>query len=357
MDTVTLVNELRASADFMRGRTPLYERIVSGLAAAVEKGVDGGVVVRLLSTPGPTTALEARLLLLAALHHAALTRPGLSHAAWFPTAVGADARRPDDGAPAAAALEYLVDHEDQVAEFIATRRLQTNEIGRCAALLPGMLAAAALGLPLRLLEVGCSAGLNLLFDRYHYTYVNGPTWGARGSVTLEATAEGNVPRRLVPPTVEIAERRGVDLHPLRVGDADDERLLRSFVWPDEHDRQRHLVAAIEIARASRLELETGDLAAWATEHLHPEEGVTTVLFHSAVVDKLDDATYGRFEGLVERALRGAVAGAPVVHLRLESTRGTDSFPELILTIGDGDGPPRTRTVLTADFHGRWVTWW
>lgn len=355
MDAAGAAETLREQAEHVRGRSALYERLLAGLAGATERRFDGGVIPRLLDTPGRTIQ-ESRLLILAALHHAALEDPSLPHAAWFPTAV--DQPRPaDEGAPGALALAYLVEHEDAVASFLEDNRLQTNEIGRCVGLLPGMLAAASFGMPLRLLEVGASAGLNLRFDRYRYRYLGGPTWGPAGGPVLETAAEGSVPNTLVPPTVEVGERRGVDLHPIDPTAPDGARLLTSFVWPDEHDRHRRLREALEVARATPVRLDTGDLADWAADHARPEDGATTVLFHSIVAYMLDDATVTRFDEIVERSLRNATGQAPFAYLRLEEPRGLTSPPELTLTIGDGTGPPQRRTILTCDWHGRWVRWW
>lgn len=355
MDGARAAEVLREQAEHVRGRSALYGRLLAGLAGAAERGFDGEVVPRLLEAPGRTLQ-ETRLLILAALHHAALRDPSLPHAAWFPTAVD-EARPADEGAPAALALAYLIEHEDEVTDFVRRNRLQTNEIGRCVGLLPGMLEAAGFGQPLRLLEVGASAGLNLRFDRYRYHYRGGPTWGPVGGPELETSAEGPVPSTLVPPSVEVTERRGVDLHPIDPTSEDGARLLTSFVWPDEHDRVGRLREAIQVARATSAAIDRGDLAEWTDQHARPEEGVTTVLFHSIVSHMLDDATASRFGASVERSLRAGSSDAPFVYLELEEPRGVSSPPELTITTGDGTGPPQRRTLLSCDWHGRWVRWW
>lgn len=361
MDGPAAAEALRAQLPHLKGRSPLYERLVAGLAGAAERGFDGGVVGRLLDLPGPVTVAEARLLLLAALHHAALTDPSLPHAAWFPTAVPDDeARPPDSGAPAALALAYLVEHEAEVAGFLTRRRLQTNEIGRVAALLPGVLRAAGWGLPLRLLELGTSAGLNLRLERYRVRYANGPGWGPTGGPVLDSRAEGRVPRTLAPPTVTVAERRGVDLAPLDPGDPGDVRLLHAFVWADERDRHERLHAALDVARTVPAEVDRGDLVAWADRHAGPREGTVTVLFHSQVRHLLSREATAALADVTESALRAATPGAPFVTLSFERPRGMPddgpAWPELVVGRADGTGPPAWSTVLTADWHGRWVRW-
>ncbi len=361
MDGRQAAELLREQLPHLKGRSPLYGQLVAGLAGATERGFDGGVVPRLLTVEGPSGVAETRVLLLAALHHAALVDPTLPHAAWFQTAdPDRPARGADEGAPAALALAYLVEHEDEVSSFLGTHRLQTNEVGRIAALLPGVLRAAGHGLPLRLLELGTSAGLNLRLDRYRVRYANGPSWGPTGGPVLDSRAEGRAPRTLGPPTFAVAERRGVDLNPLDPTDPDDVRLLHAFVWADERERHDRLHAAIDVARSVPAAVDRGDLVAWAGEHGRPQDGTTTVLFHSQVRHLLDRDATADLADTVETCLRAATRDAPFVYLGFERPRGVPddgtSWPELTLAASDGSGPPAWSTVLAADWHGRWVRW-
>lgn len=359
MDGPAAAERLRDLHEAVKGRSPLYDRLLAGLAGAAERGFDGGTIARLLATPGPAGPDEARLLVLAALHHAALTDPDLPHAAWYPTARPEGALPADQGAPGALALAWLVEHEDEVREFVATRRLQTNEVGRCTALLPALLEVAGLGPPLRLIELGSSAGLQLRFDRYHYRYQPGPSWGPSGGPELVARAEGAVPRSLAPPSVTLAERIAVDLDPIDPGTEDGARTLTSFVWPDERDRHRRLEGALTVARSTPVTTIRADLVTYAAEEVAPTPGTTTVLLHSQVRHLLPPAEATRLADAVERLLRRARPDAPVAHVAFEAVAGTspgDPPPEVSLAIGRGDGPPRRRTVVSADWHGRWVRW-
>lgn len=360
MDAAAAAGILRDQLRLVKGRSALYERLLAGLAGAAERGFDGGVLARLLSAPGPSSPVEARLLILAALHHAALADPELPHAAWFPAAAPERARPAADGAPAALALAYLIEHEAEVGRFVGTQRLQTNEIGRCAVLLPGFLEAASFGRPLRLLELGASAGLNLRFDRYHYRYLDGPGWGPTGGPQLASRAEGAAPRALAPPTVDVAERRGVDLAPIDPTSAEGERLLTSFVWADEVDRIERLRGALRVAASTPARIDEGDLLDWAEEHVVAGPGVTTVVFHSQVRHLLSEEDVTRLGDVVERGLRTGTGDGPVVYLGFEAPRGVpadgSNWPELTVATSTDGGPPRWRTVCSADWHGRWVRW-
>jgi hypothetical protein len=351
---------LRAGLTSVRGRSPLTERLLAGLAGAAEREFDGGALGRLLACPGPGSPDEARDLVLAALHHAALTDPGAGHAAWYPTAVGAGARGAEDGAPAALALAHLIEREESVAAFVARHRLQANDVGRAAALLPGVLGAAGNGLPLRLLELGASAGLMLWLDRFRTRYVAGPAWGPQGGPELLAHADGRVPQNLTPPTIEVVERRGVDLAPLDVTDPADELLLRCWTAPDDLDEQRRLEQALKVARIRPAPVDAGDLVAWTDEHARPVEGTTTVVLAAQLRGLLDPAGAANLDGAIERALRSGTATAPVAAVLLDPPPGTGPEArgelELTLALGRGDGPPQRQVLLAADPHGRWVRW-
>src|SRR5207344_2150235 len=131
--------------------------------------------------------------------------------------------------------------------------VQTNEVGRCAALLFGFLTVAEeTGLPLRLLEIGASAGLNLRWDRYRYE-AGGFSWGPSDSpLTLRFDLEGTPPD--LPASVEVAERRGCDANPVDVSTAEGRLTLRSFVWPDQPERIARMEAALEVAGEEPVEL-------------------------------------------------------------------------------------------------------
>jgi hypothetical protein len=127
-------------------------------------------------------AASTALLLLAAAHYLLLrsVKPRLPLAAYYPSIVGPAARCGD---PVPAFRRFCLERQGQIRELVATRRVQTNEVGRCACLLPAFTLAAGMagGRPLALVEVGASAGLNLLFDRYAYDYGDGVPRGEAGS--------------------------------------------------------------------------------------------------------------------------------------------------------------------------------
>lgn len=219
---------------------------------------------------------------------------------------------------------------------------QTNEVGRCAALLGGFLEVAHRArLSLRILEIGASAGLNLRWDRYRYETAQG-SWGDPESPVRFENAFA-----LPPPlnrTADVVERKGCDLNPIDPASEDGALALRSFVWADQLHRLSLLDGAIEVARASDLAVERIEAADFLERELaEPAPGVATVVFHSVFMQYVDSDSRARIASAIERARRFG-AGAPVHHLAMEP--GPLTFEVRL----DGE------LVATTRPHGTGVRW-
>ena len=249
-------------------------------------------------------------------------------------------------------LEELVRrHPEPIRRLILARSTQTNEPGRCATLLPVL---ARLPQPLALLEVGASAGLCLLPDRYAYDYGRvrlhpPPSGGAAPPVfRCRANEATPLPDRL--PTV--AWRAGIDLNPLDLSAPEDVAWLQTLVWPGQEERAVRLRAAIRIARESPPRIVRGDLI----ENLRgvaatAPAGATLVIFHTAVLFYLREEARERFVRLV--AELGAVwisnespRVLPAVAAKLHMEPPEDRF---LLSM---DGEP----VAFAGPHGQSIEW-
>jgi hypothetical protein len=139
---------------------------------------------------------------------------------------------------------------DEIAVRCATRRTQTNEVGRCAAV-RAALCNVATDRPLALLDVGCSAGLNLFVDAYGYDYGGKVLAGVEGAPMLHCDLLGATPPLELPP---ITSRTGLDLAPIDVTDPDELRWLLALLWPDDLERFERLTAAAAVAAARRNEV-------------------------------------------------------------------------------------------------------
>lgn len=203
-------------------------------------------------------------------------------------------------APYDALRQVLLDRWRDVEATVMSRRTQTNEVGRCATLLPVL---ASLPGPLALLEVGCSAGLCLTPDRYSYRYTGSPGTvaidpaGGPSPVVLDCALEGDVPLdRLVSGGLpEIVWRGGLDLNPLDVRADDAMAWLQTLVWPEHDDRRARLAAAVELAREDPPTLVRGDLLTDLPALMEQvPDDATLVVFHSAVLAYLSEAERSRF---------------------------------------------------------------
>ncbi|QPC86019.1 DUF2332 family protein [Mesorhizobium sp. NBSH29] len=231
---------------------------------------------------------------------------------------------------------------------------QTNETGRAALLLPGFLTIAReTGLPLALHEVGASAGLNLLFDRFHYRY-GSREWGDdKSAARLAPVLRGGA----IPPLdgrIDVARREGCDIAPVKVSDADARLRLRAFIWADQLERRERLDAAIEIARQTPFDLHCRDAASYLHDALarRPENAVF-VLFHSIMWQYMPFVSQAEIEQRLEAAGAGATAASPVAWLRMEPLVSGDPHATLSLTLWPGGS---TRRLARCNYHGRWIEW-
>ena len=223
--------------------------------------------------------------------------------------------------------------------------MQTNEVGRCNALLFGFLTVATeTGMPLRLLEVGASAGLNLRWDRFGYR-ANGFSWGPADSpLQLEFELEGKAPP--LPAAVEVAERRGCDANPVDTSTPEGRLTLLSYVWPDQPERIARMQAALTVAEEVPVAIERETAAAWTERMLaDPAPGRATVLYHSIVSQYLSDEERDAFFGHVRAAGERASADAPLAWLRMEPV---DDRADLELTTWPGG---ETRHLARVGYHG------
>ena len=193
----------------------------------------------------------------------------------------------------AAFLDFAAERWPAVEAEMLARATQTNEVGRCALLLPVL---AELPQPLALLEIGASAGLNLFPDRYAYRY--GEHRLGDGEPVLDCALTGHEPPRRRP---EVVWRAGLDLTPRDITDPADARWLESLIWPEHAHRRDRLRAAAKVAAADPPLLLRGDLVddlpALAAR---APEGATLVVFHTSVLYQVPAERREKFVDLVRR---------------------------------------------------------
>ncbi len=207
---------------------------------------------------------------------------------------------------------------------------QTNETARSAVLYPGlMVIARKTGLPLHLFELGASAGLNLISDRYSYM-LGGQEAGTTGSpLKLAPEWQGSPPPGA---TVDILQRSGCDRAPLDVHNPDHCERLVAYVWPDQPQRLARVQSAIALAQRERVKLDQADAASWVEDKISvsPVAGVTRVLFHSIAWQYFGTAEQARITQHMEDAGSNATAEAPLAWLAFE--QAPEAGPRLCLRL-------------------------
>jgi hypothetical protein len=325
-----------------RDVSPLYEQLASHVATRPS-------LRRMLGAAPPRQ--RRATLFFAAVHDVVLEQGG---------------RYPLDGPTLEA---FCAVNRAAILERIETRRTQTNEVARSAQLVLALARVTELaGGPPSLLEVGASAGLNLSFDDYRYTYRtrNGPVnvGAARARVHVDVTFEGDV--QVIPAALPVVgERIGLDSHPVDVTDPVQRRWLRACVWADEKDRDRRLLAAMDRARRDPPSVIRGDAVAdieAVAAQLPPE--VPLVVMHQVVMGYLSTSARTRFR----RKVLGLGRQRPVYWLFAESPTAVQTLAGVIAPSGDGHlghtlvltdltrDPPWSTVLAVADPHGSWLRW-
>jgi hypothetical protein len=314
------------------------------LGLASQEVVEGEVVFAILrgheDDPGPS-ALALRLM--GAVHRLVLSGDAPELAAHYPSVGG------EPSNPWPAFVETIADHADELRERV-DHPVQTNEPSRCAALLGGFLEVVRVtGQPLRLLEVGASAGLNLRFDRYRYVF-GARTWGPTDSpVTLRPDVVGEPPLDEV---AAVASRDGCDARPIDPTTEEGRLTLTSYVWPDQSERLARLRAACGAAAQVQASVVRARAAEWVRDQLDaPARDVATVVFHSIVMQYLDRGERGDFEAALREAGAYSTTAQPLAWLRMEPADPNDT--EVRLTLWPGG---EERVLAYAGYHGDPVRW-
>jgi hypothetical protein len=239
----TLAQVYRHFGETAAEASPLYGRVAVALSESDE-------ALRAIET-APARKRHPELIL-AALHDLALAGRAPALAAAYAAADGEAAAR--------AAIGTLLGMTGSVVATAVRRRTRADETGRCAVLYPAIAEAArrAGANAVGLIDVGCSAGLNLNVDRVGITYSNGQSLGDPSSPVRQSCSvvgDRPVPARAMP---EVVARVGVDLDPLDVTDADEARWVRACLWPGQPERAAALDAELALAATAPPLLLRGD---------------------------------------------------------------------------------------------------
>jgi hypothetical protein len=308
---------------------------------------DTALGARVLAWPGnPEPVQDALALRLVAGLHALAERD--VEPAW--TAVYPPALATDRSMLSALLDDVLVRFEKQLMPWLDLPP-QTNEVGRSAVLMSGLLTLAAKhGLPFSLFELGSSGGLNLMLDRYTYTLGTTEAGTADSPVHLKPAWSGASPPQA---KVRVIARQGVDQAPVNVATRAGRERLLAYVWADQLDRIRRIRYALEIAAADPPRVEKMDAAAWVEKTLSPtsSDGVHRVLMHSVVFQYFSDEVKRRVIAHAEAVGAQATTSSPFSWMRMEQG-GDGKFTLSIRTWPDGGD----RLLAAVHPHGAKIEW-
>jgi hypothetical protein len=316
------------------------------LDALVDDTEKGGLVGRLLASRPERQVQDALpLRLLGAVHRISLRGDASVLAARYASCGG-------DGStiPVSDFTSVVEAHLHEI-ETALGEQVQTNEVGRCVVPLALVHWLTTLGIErVDWIEIGASAGLNLLFDRYGALTAHGALGDPTSSV-LFGPSWFAVPPPIVSRPVACERRSGVDIAPLDVRNDVDARRLLSFVWPDQVERFERLRAALDIARFTDLIVERGSADDFLATRLDDDRSVPRIVFHSIVWQYLS----AEVRNGVREAIAGARASrsAPVVWARMEPA---GRVADVRVTVYDGGREPVERRLAEVGYHGQGLRW-
>jgi hypothetical protein len=317
------------------------------LEGAAEDCERGGIVDEVMGpvAEAPSGAAIA-LRLMGSVHRLVLEGRAPELARFYPSTGG--------GGDPAAAVPVFLRTIGELAEEVGAglqRSVQTNEVGRSAALLGGFLEVARLRPELRVLEIGSSAGLNLRWDHFGYEH-DGASWGPDESpVHLDAFESApDLSTQAI-----VVERAGCDPDPVDPTTDEGRLTLSSYVWPDQDWRWNALSGALEVAAQVPVEVERSGAAEWLGKRLAEEVDAATVVFHSIMWQYMSDEEQELVVELLHEAASRATEQAPFAWLRMEppAEDDEDELGHVHLTVW-----PRgeTRFVARTGYHGRPIIW-
>jgi hypothetical protein len=342
---VVVARRLHAKAGYCSAhRAPLYAGLLERSAQDVLRGGPCWAVLRGRENDPKGSALALRFM--GSVHRLVLEGRSPALARFYPSVGGSGSAR-DCWEAFSATVE---EHAPKLRELVR-RPVQTNEVGRCSALLGAfLLEAKRTGRPMRLLEVGASAGLNLRWDCYRYE-AGERMWGdAHSPVQIRPALQGDKgpPLDVIP---EVVERRGCDLAPVDVTTPDGKLTLESYVWAEHVGRLSLLRSAYEVAARVPAVVDQADAPEWLEhELLSPRKSVDTVVFHSIVMQFLSSSERARMRRTMEQAGRRTTSDAPLAWVEMESRAG---HAEVALTSWPGG---QHRVVALSNLYGDRVKW-
>lgn len=232
---------------------------------------------------------------------------------------------------------------------------QTNEVGRSAALMAGLLVLAdRVKLPFALYELGASAGLNSQLDRYGYRLGETQAGDEGSPVQLSPLWHGASPPSA---KVKVVARHAVDRNPLDVRSEETRKMLAAYVWADQLQRLERLEAALDMAAQNPVAIDRNDAAEWLENTLTvaAEAGMCRVVMHTIAFQYFPPEAQQRIRDHMDKVGQGATPESPLAWLSFEASAqgGPERRPMLKLRVWPGGGETQ---LAVCQPHGAEIFW-
>ncbi|MDP6037744.1 MAG: DUF2332 domain-containing protein, partial [Candidatus Latescibacteria bacterium] len=255
---------------------------------------------------------------------------------------------PRSGDPFPDFRAFCLAYNNKILNLITTRRVQTNEVRRCVFLMPafGMVYNLGQHQPLAQIDIGTSAGLNLLWDQYEYDYGVGRRYGHPDApVQIQSELRGPTTPLILDPLPPVNFRTGLDLHPVDVRDPDQADWLRALIWPEHHDRRQMLSAAIQMFTNNPHTLCAGNALQTLPKAIsEAPQNTTLCVFHSFALNQFSSDMREQLESI----LLIHSESRPIYRISAEGNR-LDLFTYT-------QGECTSRQLAEVHAHGRWTNW-
>jgi len=323
-------------------RSPLYTNLALRVAEDTE-------LLRIAASAQEKAALPN--LFFAAVHFLLLNGEHHQLAAFYPS-LNNSSRQYDYVYPYF--RSFVLEHPEEIREIMMTHSVQTNEVGRCAVLVPAfeLVAAQTKRQPLTMIEIGSSAGLTLLWDRYHYRYREGLECGDPNSpLKIECSLRGEtrppIPRELP----KVASRTGIDLSPIDANNAENVQWLRALVWPDNQKRAKQLEAAIRLVKQAPQRIITGNALDLIPNLIDKVPDIAPLcVYHSFTLTLVSGEPREKLHALLTKASKKR----DLFLVWIEWAK--DSETPLLGLVKFGKSTKTEKILARCHSHGEWLEW-
>jgi len=328
----------------MAADAPITARVVAAVAALLDDGTPGALLDRIRNWQGAPLADALPLRIAGGLHALSLSgeEPALNAV-----------YRSEEADDIAVVREAIARHEDRLMPSLDGPP-QTNEAGRSSNFIAAMLWLADQGLPPRFecLEIGSSAGINLMIDRYAYDLGGTKVGPADPVMAFAPEWRGDAPQDRA---IEIASLKGCDVAPVNLTDPAQALRLKGYIWPEHTVRFERMDAAIAAAGEKAPNLVRMNAADFVESELaKPQtEGTTRVLMHSIVWQYVPKDQQARVTAAMEAAGVRATSERPLAWIALEANRDTHRHEMVVRYWPGGEAGVQ---LAEAHPHGAWIKW-